>query len=493
MDRWRQHERIIALGLMIGATALYGLTLSRHYSADSILIAQSIEHGRLYHPAHPLLWPLGWLFVQGWRLLGWQGRALLPLQTLNALAGAVCVAWLYLLLRRTPGRPVDRPVALLAAAGWAVSSGLWLLSTDAEMVTLALALQLGLLAIMLWPSPTVKARLAYAAALGVGLALATLSWVLTLVMVALIPLVALPPGTPKRRRQMAAAAIAAGLVLLPVWLSRVPQWPYPASYAAVSARDLPHAAYAFLRSLVGYPGLGLSGHSAEFFLSAPLATRLAFVGVYLIGGSLSVWPLIVLWRRRSQWKAPTRRTLAGLAAWGALLALFALWWVAGDVSFWLPAAGLWWYAAGLALSHVPARYLRAAGALVAGLGLYHGLTLIGPQHDLARNIPYAWAQNVARLTESADLILTPDNNLLALYLPYFNDRPTLPMFADPPAPAVRDEYSAAIQAAIRTQSGALWLAQIDNTPWLAPLAAGWTWQSVWRDGPLTLARLRPAP
>lgn len=489
----RQSDRVATIGLLMGGATLYLLTLSRYYSADSILIAQSIEQSRLYHPAHPLLWPSGWLFVQLWRWLGWQGRALLPLQALNALAGAVCVALLYLLIRRPPGRLVDRRVALPTAAGWLYSNGLWLLSSDAEFVTPALAAQLGFLGLMLWPSAATRTRLVYAVALGVGLALATLSWALALSLAALIPWLVWPVGTAGRRRQLAVMSGAALAVLLPVWLSRPPLWPYPASYAAVSLRDLPQAAYAFVRTLIGFPGLGLSGHSAEFFFAAPLATRLAFVGVYVAAGMLAAWPLVALWRQRATWAPALRRVVTGLTMWGALLVVFAVWWVAGDVSFWLPVAALWWWAVGLALADAPARRLRSVGALIVGLGLYHGLTLIGPQHNLAHNIPYAWAQDIAALTDSADLILTPDNNLLALYLPYFADRSTLPLFAAPPDPAVQAEYNAAVQSALRAHPGALWLAQIADAPWLAPLADAWVGQPVWRDGPLTLTRLQPAP
>ena len=61
------------------ALLLYSVTLSRHYTADSLLYALAIEGGdlgALIDPTHLLLHPLGLLWFRLWQAMGWGGRPL---------------------------------------------------------------------------------------------------------------------------------------------------------------------------------------------------------------------------------------------------------------------------------------------------------------------------------------------------------------------------------------------------------------------------------
>ena len=140
---------LVGFGLALLALVLYVLTLSRHYTADSILFAATIEseHWRwLVDPSHPLLHPLGWVWYQVWKLLGWSGGAILPLQTLNAIGGASCAGLFFLIMHR-----ISRSImlAIITTVGFAVSGGLWFLSVEAEFVTIPMALMLLLFLIFL--------------------------------------------------------------------------------------------------------------------------------------------------------------------------------------------------------------------------------------------------------------------------------------------------------------------------------------------------------
>lgn len=69
---------------------LYVLTISRVSSIDAYYYFNDLEHGRLaelLHPHHLVYEVLGWVWFALWKLLGWGGRAALPLKLLS-LVGA---------------------------------------------------------------------------------------------------------------------------------------------------------------------------------------------------------------------------------------------------------------------------------------------------------------------------------------------------------------------------------------------------------------------
>ncbi len=165
------------LGWVISTLALliYLVTLSRHYTADSLLYALAIDNGgfeALIDPTHILLHPLGWIWHQIWRLAGWVQGSLIPLGVLNALAGAICVGFLYSIARRMLSSGL---IAGIVAAGFALSGGLWLLSVEVEFVTVPLVLTLLLLWLTLVPSETLLRKPLYPVILGLAAAVSILS------------------------------------------------------------------------------------------------------------------------------------------------------------------------------------------------------------------------------------------------------------------------------------------------------------------------------
>jgi len=86
------------LGVTGAAFLLFVLTLSKNYSVASLEFVTEIEQGdwtMMLHRHKMLVHPMGWFFFKLWQILGWQGKALLPLQVFNALAGAACAGLMY--------------------------------------------------------------------------------------------------------------------------------------------------------------------------------------------------------------------------------------------------------------------------------------------------------------------------------------------------------------------------------------------------------------
>ena len=183
----RAKEAVIKLVVVTTVFGLYLATLSRHYSADSLLLALQIEGGnlsRFLDPTHVLLQPVGYAWFQLWRFAGWSHGSIVPLQVVNALGGAVCVGLLYGIMRPLTG---SRRIPCLASAGFAVSGGLWLLSVEAEFVTIGLAPSLFVLWLLLSPPERLRSQPWYGLALGAAVSLAILTYLSSAI---LIPVVA---------------------------------------------------------------------------------------------------------------------------------------------------------------------------------------------------------------------------------------------------------------------------------------------------------------
>jgi hypothetical protein len=440
------------------ALILYLATLSRHYSADSMLYALRIEAGNLgqiLDPTHLLVEPLGLAWYRLWQGLGWQGGALVPLQVVNALAGAAAVGLLYAI-----GRGISRSrwIGGAAAAGFAVSGGLWLLSVEAEFVTPALAAALLVLWLILTPPERLARRpLRHGAALGAAIALAILFYVngVMLLVVAAAGLLAQPEGGRRERLgQAAAMLLAVAIVCLPVAAALVAERSWAAwtdqiwqgggaGYTAFSWLDVPHGGYAFLRSLLLFPGQALNDSGRAFLGGASWGQRLAFGAFYGAALLLALAPLYLAARLARPLWPPARREIAVLLAWSALYGSFAVYWVPGDISFWVPVLAAWWLlaalvtavAAGSRAGQAPEggrpfwarRPGRALLILAALLALANATTVIWPRHNLATNTTYRLAQEVAGQTAAGDLIISDGDDLVTLYLVYFGRRTVLPV------------------------------------------------------------------
>ena len=371
---------------IFAALALYLPTLSHHYSADSLLYASAIESGSwraLVHPRHPLLRPVAWLWFRWWQLLGWHGAAMVPLQTLNAVGGALCVGLVMALSARMTG---SLGGATLAATGFAVSGGVWLLSTEAEFVTVPLAVELLVLAWILRGEASSATRLV---GVGSAIAVATLMY---LTNAALLPVALLARRNgpfagrgPAHRTVLLLTGFA--LPMLPAlvgaaFITGLYHWSGMFAggnpYGIISWENLPRGVYAFLRTLLLFPGLGMNDRTLSYLGGAPMEARAVFAVTYLAVGLTATAPLVLAVWRGLRWPAGREVTV-----WAALHAAFAFYWVPSDTSFWIPVTAAWWLlvARATATGIVPRTMVAA---LIMVLLCANALGLILPHHFAPR-------------------------------------------------------------------------------------------------------------
>jgi hypothetical protein len=424
----------------VGAVAclLYLATLSNHYSGDSIEYALAIESANpasLLDPSHPLLHPAGLLWYRVWQLMGWSGRALLPLQVLNALAGGFCAG---LLTAIAGGLSKSRGLAVAAGLGFAVSGGLWMLGVEAEFVTAPLALMLAVLWGVLCVTSGTAARGRYPILLGAATAVAVAGYASNLLLapvvsVGLLTDHRLDPAL--RRRHCMVYVTTMLLLLVPAYLAflaawsgsawqHVPAYFFGRSYGHFAPFDIPHGIYAFLRSLALYPNLSLEGTTRQFLAQTSAPGRLLFAGYYGLVLLAVLAPIGLAWRHRHELWPAERQPLLVLATWTMLFSAFGFYWVPGDQSFWLPVLAAWWLTVALALGSVQDRGLRTATvvAVVAALAIGNGLFEVVPRHDIGRNVAFQVTQQALANTTPEDVLLVRGDDIAGLYLTYWGGR-----------------------------------------------------------------------
>src|SRR5262245_35430731 len=121
-DRARLHTRLrlnspraATIALFLGSLLVYLTTLTQVHTFDALSYVTSVERKpwtEVFHPHHLAYGPLGGLALALGQALGYTGGAALPMQLVNALAGALGVALFFTLVRRVTGRD---DVALAAA------------------------------------------------------------------------------------------------------------------------------------------------------------------------------------------------------------------------------------------------------------------------------------------------------------------------------------------------------------------------------------------
>ncbi len=490
-------HRLIPLIVTSAAAILYLATLSRHYTGDSIEYALAIDLGDpayLLDPYHPLLHPLGLAFYRLWQALGWTGQSLLPLQVLNALAGAVCAGLVTDIARRLTG---SARLALVTGLGFAVSGGLWMLSVEAEFVTPPLASALLVLWALFAASPRRAGRTGYAILLALATAVAFWSYASGAILFLVVLTGILLDGRLEqsvRRRQALTYSSALLIVVIPATLIFLAQWSQgdwarvPAyflsrgSYSRFALSDLPHGVYGFLRSLALYPRLSLVGTTRQFLDQASPAGRGLFIAYYGLALLVACAPVALAVRHRQSLLATHRRSLAILAVWSAAFAAFAIYWVPGDVSFWLPVLAAWWLVLALVISVAGAHRLKDSHRWLAGLtvavimlAVINGAFEILPRRDLSTNRPYQFAADVAAQTGETDIVLTRGDDISGLYLAYFAGRQVF--YA---APETLDSLRSYAVSSTQTTERRVVAVDVDaeQLGWWQALLAASQWQEV---------------
>jgi hypothetical protein len=115
----------------------YLISLTQVHTFDALSYVTSVERKpwtELFHPHHLAYGPLGALALASGRLLGYTGGAALPMQLVNALAGAFGVALFFALIRRISGRA---DIALVGALLLGGAYAYWYYAVEIEVYTVA--------------------------------------------------------------------------------------------------------------------------------------------------------------------------------------------------------------------------------------------------------------------------------------------------------------------------------------------------------------------
>jgi hypothetical protein len=393
------------------------------------------------------------VFSRVWQFVGWGENFLLPLQVFSALCGALSVGLVYYI-----NHIVTRSfkIALLVSLGYAFSHAIWLYSTDIEVVTLFLLMNLVVLA-YLFSLLSQESRPALSFML-LGL-LVGVSILVYQASVFMIPAVLIALFLANRQgdiwcgrfKEMFLFVAGTVLLILPVYLLvayfaygirdwyNLLAWQFHMSeyglWGNLSAGNLVQGFYAFLRTLVGYPGLGVNDRTSQYLANVDWFHRFVFAIVYLIVMVFAGLPVLVAVIKRQLLRRLAPEFVAVISTWALLNGAFAIYWVPGDMQFWAPVVVSWWLLVGMVIKIVDdvkvLKWLSPIEILLAGvvvLLVINALGVILPNRDIKRNHAYQIALSVQEQTSPRDLIVTSGGDRLFLYIPYFSGRRTISVF-----------------------------------------------------------------
>ena len=397
---------------LLGAAAgLFYLAFhSTFYNFDGVACAIAVELGDLPHLAHGnhLAYGLaGLVFDRGWRVLGYEGPAMLPLQTLDSLLGGAGIGLFFRFLRR---QGLSWPAALLSALGLAVSQAYWFWSLEAQVYLFGVffALLAADYAFAERPSPVPA---------GIWLAAAVLGHVGHLM---LFPVAAYAlwrcDRTGRFALRFAAAlglSVAAAYTAAGMFIIRPDDWP------ALRAWLLGSAALSLDRSFLWY-----GGYSLENLRVWALMT----LRIFAEGAALSGWTAAAAWTLGA---AALSAAAAGAARGGhRRLAILAGLWLGGYALLfilWQPWTVVYrvvdllplWLLIALWADDARPR-LAMVGAWVLAAGTLNATTLILPACDPTKNKPLQEAVWLAQATPPEAWIVVSAHG--QVYVPYFSHR-----------------------------------------------------------------------
>ncbi len=118
---------LVALGFFLPFLAV-------QYDTNGLVEASAVEAGALFHKNHLLYRVVGYGVYRAVQLAGYRGRAILVLQIISAVCGAIGVGLAYVVYKRTSQ---DRLAAVSGTLLLASSFSYWLFSADAAYISLA--------------------------------------------------------------------------------------------------------------------------------------------------------------------------------------------------------------------------------------------------------------------------------------------------------------------------------------------------------------------
>lgn len=196
----------------LAGLALYLPFLASQYDTNGVVEALAVESGQLFHKNHLLYRVIGYAVYRGLQFGGYSGRAIVVLQTMNAICGAVGIGLAYLTYKRT----AQTTAALAGTLLFACSFSNWLFSTDVAYITMAGMFASASAALTLYSRSPVAA-----AAAGLLTALSILTWQASIFLIPALVLLSIQMKHAKYAAiYTAAAVIVAGLTYIIVAAAR---------------------------------------------------------------------------------------------------------------------------------------------------------------------------------------------------------------------------------------------------------------------------------
>ena len=386
---------------------------STFFNFDGVACAIAVELGDLRHLTHGNHLAYGVLalaWVRLWRLVGFAGPALLPLQTLDSLLGALGAGlFCRFLMRRLDCAP---RIAAAAAAGLALSFAWWLWSLEAQVYMLG-AVCLVLAADAAWAREPKPWRT------GFFHALAVLGHVGHVMFVFCAAYLLYRPGRARCLWLRYGAALA--LTLLAAYAAAALWCVQPRNLEDMRVWLLGSAALPVDRSFTWYTGPTFWRNVVSWLLMTPrvFADPSGLAWPWAAPG----WLLCAL---------PLAAAAAGLAGWTREAKACLLWLAGYALLFhsWQPFTMVYritdllplWSLVALCAGTVSWRPWALAGWVLAA-GLYNGIFLILPQTDPVRNVEYQEALMIARDTPAQAWVVVRAR--AQVYVPYFAGRKPL--------------------------------------------------------------------
>jgi len=428
--RWLLTERIVPLALFFCTLLLYLATLTQVHTFDALSYVTSVERKpwtEVFHPHHLAYGPLGVLAQSLGRALGYSGGAALPMQLVNATAGALGMALFFSIVRRATGRG---DLALVAALLLCSAYAYWYYAVEIEVYTVAtlfLLICLDLL-LRLIEHPSRRGM----ALMGLAQGGAILFHQTNLLFSAPLFVALLVSAYDVRHRHKSLIYRQAATS---VRLWAIARFAPAYAVALVLTVGLPYLFVgvlvsgfrswdAFAAWLTEYAHTGWWGgpitpqkwHELGTGLADTLAQPGGAMLWLLLGG------LVVLHLRRLGGRP--HALVAGLLTWLLVYGAFFLWWEPDNIEFWIASLPPALLLVALALRgehRWGAGVWLALAVAIAALGINaDAITRRGdPTTDLQRVI----AQTLAEHSQPADLLLVPDG-LIELYLPYYEHHDT---------------------------------------------------------------------
>jgi hypothetical protein len=389
---------------------------SRIFNFDGVACAIAVESNNIRHLAHGnhvLYGLLAWAFDGLWRLFGFHGRAILPLQVLNRLLHSACAAAMYFLLRRLRA---GRTGAMLGAAALSISYSVWCYGLEPHTYLLGL---LGLLAAccFLFASEPRPAAAGWCHALAVG---GHATHVLFLPC-AVYWLATRPVGSKKSLKQYLSAFAAGVAIVYLIGLAAVRPagWAELARWLAGTAAIGPTRRFEWhgfldpISWVVGFVGSAWAQGGPWSFFVRPGPVFLLHAAAMAAAVAVAASPFFV-----------RRRIVTAMGLWLAAYFVFFSTWEPENMNYHLAELVPLWALVTLSLDGRAdfGRLTLAVG--VAALALNNWFNGIAPMLRPAAN---------ARLQEMAAVkAATPENAWVAtgpdigqVYVPYFAERKPL--------------------------------------------------------------------